>query len=348
MSIETAQQRLQTAESFLNSGQFDQAIPIYQTLTGEPGFSGISWFRMGEIYNEQGNFPHSLQAHRQAFSVEPALASKILPKAIRHHRYIYTQRPQVEILNCPICCGKLVDYSCYNLLTSANFVEGFDPIRVWKQCLECSHLCASLVPENLSSVLASITSAVIQKPVLERLPEIGRILGTLLEYGQFKTALEVGCGAGEMAAVARELELNVTAQDVRPQYVQRIQSLLEIEAMCCDFLELQTQKVFDMVLMGDVLEHFQDPIAGLKKACSLTRSEGIVWISTPNFQSAQTRLLGAKDPMWRVCEHLQYFNFQSLKRAIQDLDLEILDYSLSRQYPGSMEVILRKTNEKSG
>ena len=342
MTVDTAQQKLQQAEATFIQGRFSEAIELYQPLRFEPGFSGIAWFRIGEIHNELGEIENSIDAHQRSFEVEPSLASKILPKTIRHHSYVYSSNPQITVTKCPLCSSELGDYSCYNLLTSANFVDGFHPVRVWKVCSVCSHLCSSTVPKNLEFVLSNSTSAVIQKPVLERLPEIGRILGRLMERGDCSRALEVGCGAGEMCAVARELGIEVTAQDVRPQYTQNLQKLLNITAICCDFLQMVDGEPYDLVLMGDVLEHFQDPVAGLQKAVDLLKPGGLLWLSTPNYQSAQTRLLGVKDPMWRVCEHLQYFSYQSFRKAIEGLELEVLEYGLSKQYPGSMELTLKK------
>lgn len=335
-----AQKRLENAEAHLNSAYFQEALVGYQTLINEPGYAGIAWFRMAEIFNELGELENSLKAHHQSFAVEPALASKILPKGFKHHSYVYRNKSQIEVSKCPLCAGELENHSCYNLILTQNFNENFDPIRVWKQCVECSHLCASAYPSNLSELLRKPVG--LQTPALEKLPVFGKILSSLKALGPYSSLLDIGCGAGEMSAVARELELNVTALDVNPGYVKEVENKLGIEGIYTDLLNVEMKQKFDIVLLGRVLEYSAEPLKAMEKANSMVRSGGILWISTPNYKSAQSQLMGVKNPMWRVCEQLQCFSYNSLEARLKNLQLEVLNYDLSSLYPGAMELTLRR------
>ena len=335
-----AQKRLENAEAHLNGAYFQEALAGYQTLINETGYAGIAWFRMAEIFNELGEFENSLKAHHQSFAVEPALASKILPKGFKHHSYVYRNKSQIEVSKCPLCSGKLENYSCYNLILTQNFNENFDPIRVWKQCVECSHLCASAYPLNLNELLRE--SAGLQTPALEKLPLFGKIINSLKALGPYLSLLDIGCGAGEMSSVARELELNVTALDLNSRCVKEVENKLGIPGICADLLNVEIEQKFDIVLLGGVLEYLSNPLKAIEKASSLARSGGVLWISTPNYQSAQSQLMGVKNPMWRVCEQLQCFSLNSLEPAFLRFELELLDYNLSTLNPGSMELTLRR------
>ena len=74
----------------------------------------------------------------------------------------------------------------------------------------------------------------------------------------------------------------------------------------------------------------------LEKGHSMLNKEGVIWISTPNFESAFSYIMKDKDPMWRVCEHLNYFSYASLKNTLEKIGFAIVDYS--QHYNGCMEV----------
>jgi SAM-dependent methyltransferase len=333
---------LTLAEKFLLENRDNEALPVYESIARFPGYEGISWFRRGEIFNRTGDVQASIDHHRQAFKVEPSLAGKILPKDLRHHSYIYAPSPQIKVKDCPLCGSKGEDYACYNLLTSANFLEGFDPVRIWVKCLSCHHLFARNYPRELNAILSSSTSAVIQKPILDRLVPLSRILKALMSRTSGRKTLEIGVGAGEMVAVAKEMGLEISGIDIREDYAKQVSKTVGIEVICQGFLEFESSDLFDILLLGDVLEHVTEPLAALKKSMSLLEPGGILWISTPNFESAHTRILEFQDPMWRVCEHLQYFSFRSFEGSAEKLGFEIIDYDLSGTFPGSMELTLRR------
>lgn len=86
----------------------------------------------------------------------------------------------------------------------------------------------------------------------------------------------------------------------------------------------------------NLLPYYGDILARLR---ALLRPGGVVWISTPNFDSAFSRLIGDRDPMKRVCEHLNYFSERSLAATMAAHGLVSVDYRISAHYNGSMEVI---------
>jgi 2-polyprenyl-3-methyl-5-hydroxy-6-metoxy-1,4-benzoquinol methylase len=108
-------------------------------------------------------------------------------------------------------------------------------------------------------------------------------------------------------------------------------------------MDFETDDLFDIIILGDVLEHIPNPSKMLEKAYNLLDKEGVIWISTPNFESAFSYIMKDKDPMWRVCEHLNYFSYISLKKTLEKTGFKTVDYKISQHYNGCMEITAIKT-----
>jgi hypothetical protein len=335
-------QLLNRAEQLLQSGNDPDALKHYQLLVNFPEFSAIAHFRLGEVLNRIGDISGSLQAHRKAFETCPELMSKITPKEFKHHTYIYQAPIQLPTPTCPLCQQPGSEHSCYNTSTYLDFAPGFDPVRLWLFCTSCSHIFASHRPENLEEILRVTEMGTLEEPDVGACPGLGQIMQRLIAESNGLSFFEVGVGSGEMIGVACEFQLEASGIEIRPDYARRVAETFSIPIHIGDFLQFNSDEKFDILCMGDVLEHFIDPHLALQKAADLLSKNGILWISTPNFDSAYCRLLADKDPMWRVCEHLHFFSFQSLKKALDKAGLKAVRYEVSSKYRGSMEVTCRK------
>lgn len=345
MNVGEIQSQIQLADSFLRQKLDDQAEAIFVKLLAFnlPEVSGLSHFRLGEIYNRKKNVPLSVKHHRLAFQSNPALCAQLLPSNIAHRAYICSVSEQIDVSVCPICSSASVEHSAYNIAISANFINGFDPIRVWRKCNNdsCSHMFASKIPQDLNRILAETKSAVIQEPKIHRLAHIGQVLSQLSHDFEIKTCLEIGAGAGEQVAVALEFGFDVKAVEIRDAYCKNLRDTFDIEIFNQSIEDICFNESFDLILMGDVLEHVIDPIRLLKSLKSMMAESGKLWISTPNFDSAMSLLTKTHDPMWQVCEHLQYFSKKSISFAFQQIGLKLVDYKSSFQYNGSMELTVK-------
>ena len=333
---------LNQAESFLQRGKDLEAQDFYENLIQFPDFAPLAFFRIGEILNRRGLIEDSAAIHQKAFDQCPTLLSKISPPNFKHHGYTYSKSEQIFSSICPICEKEGRSHSCYNTATYLDFAPGFDPIRIWLICDECNHIFASSRPKNLENILQATSMGTLDEPDIGACPILGRILKQLMSLTDGQSFFEVGVGMGEMIGVAMELGLKTSGIEIRPEYASKIQELFSVTIHSDDFLNFEPNNRYDIIAMGDVLEHFVDPLLALRKAANLLKDGGVLWISTPNFESAFCRLLADKDPMWKVCEHLQFFSFKSLKAALDRCELVAFHYELSTKYRGSMEVMIRK------
>lgn len=333
---------LNQAESLLQRGDDTQAQNLYEKLISSPDFAPLAFFRIGEILNRKGLIDDSISLHQKAFKKCPTLISKISPTNFKHHEYSYFETEQILSLKCPLCNEKGRKHSCYNTATYLDFAPGFDPIRIWLICDQCNHIFASSRPAQLEEILKNTSMGTLEEPDIGACPILGQTIKQLKNGCDARTFFEIGVGMGEMIGVAIELGLEVSGIEIRPDYARKIEKLFAVPIHSENFLNYEPQKRYDIVAMGDVLEHFIDPLTALRKASDLLEDRGILWISTPNFESAFCKLLGDKDPMWKVCEHLQFFSYQSLKVALDRCNLVAVHYELSSKYRGSMEVMIRK------
>jgi len=155
---------------------------------------------------------------------------------------------------------------------------------------------------------------------------------------------EVGVGASECLLAAREMGFDVYGIDVIERHVEDAKNKYGLNAETADFNEFESDRKWDVIIMGDVLEHVSDPDRALAKAESMLCDDGALWISTPSFESAYTEAVGHADVMRRQQFHLNYFSRESLYMLLGRNGLVPVDYQISGHFNGSMEVVAIKAS----
>jgi len=153
---------------------------------------------------------------------------------------------------------------------------------------------------------------------------------------------EVGIGACECLLAAREIGYETFGIDVIERHVEDARTKYGLDAEAVDFNEYQSDRLWDVIIMGDVLEHVSDPDGALAKAESMLADDGALWISTPSFESAFSCLAGHNDIMRRQQFHLNYFSRESLNMLLERNYLYPVDYQISAHFNGSMEIVAVK------
>ena len=326
------------AEELVEQRRDEEAFEYYFEVRLSNRMAPLAYYRMGEILNRRGEVEQSLDCHRTAFDLDILLARGITDNDHPCYDYRYGFVEQTHITLCPMCGQEGRKHSCYNAVTKPDFTPGFDPIRLWMHCDACHHIFASNYPTDLGAVLRNHAHDSHLSPRHEVFPALGRVLCNIRKRAPGNRLLEIGVGAGEMAAVAKEFLFEVTGVDIRPAYAEAVSRMLDIPVHASDFLEFQADDTFDVICMGDVLEHTTEPVRMLLKAISLLSAGGVLWISTPNFESAYSRLMRDESPLWRQCEHVNYFCYRSLKAMLESMGMSVADYAISRHCLGTMEL----------
>ena len=121
---------------------------------------------------------------------------------------------------------------------------------------------------------------------------------------------------------------DTNAVELRKDRAQEIANMLSIPIWSCDFLKFESEKKFDILTMGDIIEHVTNPKLALEKAYSLLKEDGVLWLSTPNYNSAFTQIMKFRDAMWKEPEHISYFHFKGLESLANDVGFVIQEYQV--------------------
>lgn len=137
--------------------------------------------------------------------------------------------------------------------------------------------------------------------------------------------LDVGCWVGFLLAEARERGWD--AQGVEPsEFASRFaRERLGLDVVTGDLFSARLPGgSFDVVTMGDLIEHLMAPGDALERIHELLRPRGIVWLALPDAGSALARALGRR--WWSVIPtHLQYFNRASIAILLRRHGFEPLE-----------------------
>ena len=133
--------------------------------------------------------------------------------------------------------------------------------------------------------------------------------------------LDVGCGAGQLLVAAEGCGWSAVGQEVSASGLQWLDSLksssgARFELVRDDLLSASLPPAsFAAITLIEVLEHLAAPAATLARCWSLLEPGGVLYMTTPNFDSATRRLLGGR---WRglTPDHLCLFNVPSLRRSL--------------------------------
>jgi 2-polyprenyl-3-methyl-5-hydroxy-6-metoxy-1,4-benzoquinol methylase len=135
-------------------------------------------------------------------------------------------------------------------------------------------------------------------------------------HGCGRSILDVGCGKGDFVDAALNAGWDVAG-------IELSQSAVDIAQRFClpvikmDFFSEQIKNSSrDIVTMFEVIEHVPNPGEFLSRAEEIVKPGGLVYLTTPNFNSLDRRLLGAGwDAVHR--EHLTYFTPKTLINAVR-------------------------------
>ncbi|MBW2507311.1 MAG: class I SAM-dependent methyltransferase [Deltaproteobacteria bacterium] len=144
-----------------------------------------------------------------------------------------------------------------------------------------------------------------------------QLFSELGAYTDGRRLLDVGCGDGQLLRSASEAGWQALGIDLSGAAVGlcRKQGL---DAAEIDFHSerLDTRR-FDVIVMSELIEHVPSPAKFLARAAALLDSQGVLYLTTPNFGSLARRALRES---WSVIhpEHIGYFERSTLRQMACD------------------------------
>nr|WP_297425908.1 class I SAM-dependent methyltransferase [uncultured Actinotalea sp.] len=166
--------------------------------------------------------------------------------------------------------------------------------------------------------------------------------------GADRRVLDVGCATGYLGAALKERGCTVSGVEIDPEAAVRAREVLD-EVVVADLASVRLTEhfepgSFDVVVLGDVLEHLTDPLRLLRDARDVLVPGGSVVISLPNVSHADVRL-ALLQGRWRYGDrglldrtHVVFFTVDSLLRLLAAAGLVAVDLRRTTTPPLTTEV----------
>ena len=161
------------------------------------------------------------------------------------------------------------------------------------------------------------------------------ILDGFEKYKKTKKLLDVGCGIGYFLEVAKDRGWDVYGTEYTDEAIQICSSKgINMEKGILNPNNYES-KEFDIITSFEVIEHINNPIDELTNFHKLLRKGGLVYVTTPNFNSLLRYRLKSEYNIICYPEHLSYYTPKTLKKVFlntgfQKKKIETTGISLTR------------------
>ena len=209
-----------------------------------------------------------------------------------------------KIVTCPICGNNDI-----SLMPSYQR-------HYLSQCKSCTMVFSNIEPDkrDLEQHYAQYARNDYFSPITKQRYE--EWLNVFEKYRNTSRILDVGCGMGFFLETAKNLNWQVFGTEYTDESVN-ICKQKGIEMFKGDIEEMDFKELkFDVIVSIEVIEHLSHPTAHLEKISHLLRPGGALYLTTPNFNSINRRILSEKWNVLSYPEHLSYFNKKPLHLAL--------------------------------
>ncbi len=234
----------------------------------------------------------------------------------------HSSRPSAVTASCPYCGGagvRSLHAVDHNRAVSRRPFE-------YAVCGACGVVWLIEVPKDLASYYppdyhASFAPRDLAAAIAGEAPRVELVT----RHVQAGRMTEIGPSQGVFAAAARAAGFDVVA--------------LEMDADCCAYLErevgvraintadpaqaLAALEPSRAVVMWHVIEHLPDPWEVLRAIAANLEPGGVLALATPNPQSLQARVLGARWAHLDAPRHLSLIPLATLRAAAEELGLQL-------------------------
>ena len=137
--------------------------------------------------------------------------------------------------------------------------------------------------------------------------------------------LDIGCAAGYMLDAARRLGWEIAGVEPSPAMRERARTDLR-----CTVYESLDEAIaagsqrYECVMMFEVIEHLEDPIAVMRRVRELVVSGGLIALSTPNCESPSAPAGLPLDIWFAPPAHISYFGPKTLDSCMRQAGFDEL------------------------
>lgn len=194
------------------------------------------------------------------------------------------------------------------------------------QCERCRIVSIHPFPseEVLKALYEEMEDTVYLEEEETRRQEALRGLFLIEKYAPRGRLLDVGCFSGLFLDVARKRGWEVVGVEPSAWARKIAQERFSLQVVQGALRDAKfSDSSFDVVAFIDTLEHLRDPKGTLMEARRILKEGGVLYLTTPDIDSAMSRLLG--DVWWGLRqEHIVYFSKKSLSSLLKVTGFQIL------------------------
>lgn len=163
--------------------------------------------------------------------------------------------------------------------------------------------------------------------------------------------LDIGCSSGifikDLERIGFKME-NLFGIDISEKAIENCKSNGIQNAFVMDAQKIELPNKFDVIIASDCLEHLQDDTQAIKNWYSLLKTEGILYVFVPAFQSLWS-------PHDEVNMHFRRYTNKELRDKLTSGNLAILKSSywnfflfVPLYFFRKMDIFLSRNNKKEG
>lgn len=150
------------------------------------------------------------------------------------------------------------------------------------------------------------------------------LLETLASARITGNLLDAGSGAGHFLDVATEKGWTAHGSEYDVRMVKACrQRGFRMHQGALDAASFQ-EGSFDVITSFEVLEHLTDPLGELRNFHRFLRPDGLLYLTTPNFNSISRAMAGSRWSVVNYPEHLNYFVPRTLGKALGTTGFRII------------------------
>ena len=139
--------------------------------------------------------------------------------------------------------------------------------------------------------------------------------------------LEVGAAAGLFMKSAQSAGWEVYGVEPLPAAAKFARETFGLDVFQGTLADAPVEPdSFDAAVMFETIEHLQDPIGVLRNVRQLLRRQGLLLLSTPNWEAFTRHALGEQWAVISPAEHLYYFNEATLTAALKQAGFSWVHY----------------------
>jgi SAM-dependent methyltransferase len=196
------------------------------------------------------------------------------------------------------------------------------------ECDDCTHQFCSPIPTDIGVNYKNVVDQEYLKHEMSRKFAARRLLKTLANYQRPGRLVDIGCATGDFL---QEAEIaGYECEGVEPcSWSAKIarERGFEVHPELLEQFAAKYPGRYDVATLWGVIEHFENPVAEVRRLNEILKPGGLFLIWTGDVDSVTSRLLGKKWWYWQG-QHIQYFTQRSLERLLERNGFDIVTTKL--------------------